>query len=346
MALPAGRYGVTKRQLNKVKNLPVNTIGMIETTAMHIYADNGVLGAKNLIPFNLEQVKADNTLGTWSGNAYTYNGVTFTINTDGSIKITGTASAVAQLYLTRRTSYDFKLAKGSYIYNGVTSGSGTSYWCSIGKNRVTGDSSQGIVDLGNDYGNSLAFDLSETSDIQVLINVAKNYVCPAGGITIYPMIRLASDSDPTFQPYAQTNRELTVNKADNSVIATVENGATASQAYTVGSHFIRNGKFCTVIASISSGDTFTEGTNYSVGNVVDNLTKQATFSGTSSETTGNVKISNSVLHILSIKNTAGKIIIPYTVDSGTYMGTWAHVCNASDLLPAVSETINIEYLYI
>lgn len=32
MALPAGRYGVTKEQLRKIKRLPINTIGMITET--------------------------------------------------------------------------------------------------------------------------------------------------------------------------------------------------------------------------------------------------------------------------------------------------------------------------
>ena len=32
---------------------------------------------------------------------------------------------------------------------------------------------------------------------------------PADGKTVYPMLRLASDTDDTYQPYAKTNKELT-----------------------------------------------------------------------------------------------------------------------------------------
>ena len=56
-----------------------------------------------------------------------------------------------------------------------------------------------------------------------------------------------------------------------SVVGTVESGTTASQAYAVGEHFIRNDKFCTAIASIASGATLTQGTNYVEGTIADNI---------------------------------------------------------------------------
>lgn len=58
---------------------------------------------------------------------------------------------------------------------------------------------------------------------------------------------------------------LDAQKADNSVIAPVENGTTASKAYAVGSHFIRGGKFCTCKANTAQGETCTLNTNYVEG---------------------------------------------------------------------------------
>jgi hypothetical protein len=72
------------------------------------------------------------------------------------------------------------------------------------------------------------------------------------------------------------NTELTVTKADNSVIAPVENGSTASQAYAVGEHFIRDGAFCTCKQAISQGGSFTLNTNYTAGDVADELTNKVT----------------------------------------------------------------------
>ena len=54
-------------------------------------------------------------------------------------------------------------------------------------------------------------------------------------------------------------------KVDNSVVGPVEDGETASQAYAVGEHFIKDGKFCTAIQTIAAEATLTKDTNYVEG---------------------------------------------------------------------------------
>lgn len=53
-------------------------------------------------------------------------------------------------------------------------------------------------------------------------------------------------------------------KSDNSNLATIESGTTASQAYTVGDYLVYNGQLCKVISAIAQGDTLTVGTNIEV----------------------------------------------------------------------------------
>lgn len=78
MALPAGRYGVTKRQLNKIKNLPVNTIGMIEAAVEDVtdlMEDTvGWLG-KNLVTTITEgySIREDGTISENAGFNYINN---------------------------------------------------------------------------------------------------------------------------------------------------------------------------------------------------------------------------------------------------------------------------------
>ena len=72
-------------------------------------------------------------------------------------------------------------------------------------------------------------------------------------------------------------------KAEKTTIGTVENGTTASQAYAVGEHFIRNDKFCTAIASIASGATLTLNTNYVEGTIAECIARQGTYSTTETE---------------------------------------------------------------
>ena len=58
---------------------------------------------------------------------------------------------------------------------------------------------------------------------------------------------------------------------DLSMLAPIENGATASQAYAVGKYFLRNNQFCKAKTAIASGATFTLGTNYETTTVAAEL---------------------------------------------------------------------------
>ena len=60
-------------------------------------------------------------------------------------------------------------------------------------------------------------------------------------------------------------------EAVNDALAPPENGSTASQSYAIGEHFMRNGEFCTAIAAITSGASFTLNTNYVVGTIAEAL---------------------------------------------------------------------------
>ena len=89
-----------------------------------------------------------------------------------------------------------------------------------------------------------------------------------GSITVdNVMIRPAEIADSAYAPPIYDNTELEAKKTDNSVIAPVENGPTASQAYSVAQHFIKDGAFCTATTTIAYGETLTEGTNYTKGDV-------------------------------------------------------------------------------
>lgn len=88
------------------------------------------------------------------------------------------------------------------------------------------------------------------------------------------MLFIKAKTTSTRITYAEVNDERTTEnnvwsaekvnntKADNSVIAPVESGTTASQAYAAGAHFIRDSAFCTAKTAIAQGEAFTLNTNY------------------------------------------------------------------------------------
>ena len=78
----------------------------------------------------------------------------------------------------------------------------------------------------------------------------------------------ASETDSTYEPYYVPLKD---SKADTSTIAPTENGSTTSQAYAVGSHAIRNGKFITWKNAKAQGETINDASDYTSGDVADEL---------------------------------------------------------------------------
>ena len=131
-------------------------------------------GGKNLLPTTVTEIKTLNTAGTWNGNAYTLNGVTFTIVTDDAgnvtgITVSGTASATARL----------------------TSGGGSSSY----NMRVYPSSGTAIA---TDTGNGATFEYQD--GYFVAITVVKETAI-SSPITYKPMVRIATDADTSFAPY-------------------------------------------------------------------------------------------------------------------------------------------------
>ena len=154
---------------------------------------------KNLLPVDIVHIKEKNTSGTWSGNTYTQNGVTFTVETDNEgnvidIKVNGTASATTTFYILSNMQSFFNAILGkTVILNGAPAGGSASTW------RMQLWSSS--LDTKQDTGNGITISVpSEYESHNIVIIIG-------GGTTVSnllfkPMIRLASVTDATFEPYS------------------------------------------------------------------------------------------------------------------------------------------------
>ena len=145
---------------------------------------------KNVLPLTIEEIKKSSTAGTWSGNNYTVNDVTFAVITDEngvvtSVNAIGTASADAVLVVSR----DIKLDSGNYTMNGCPSGGSSSTY----EQYIT-------TPYTEDVGDGVDFTISSQKPT-FAVKIVNGYAIPSGGLTFYPMIRLASVTDATFAPY-------------------------------------------------------------------------------------------------------------------------------------------------
>lgn len=133
-------------------------------------------GGKNLLPY------------PYTSSPGAYNGVTFTINDDGTVNVSGTSTSTVYFNLRSSTQgQKFTLKAGSYIVNG-------SYGDAI---IVIGKASNNTA-IGSTNINNGLFSIEEDTEafafIQILTGITING-------TIKPMIRLSSVSDDSFAPY-------------------------------------------------------------------------------------------------------------------------------------------------
>ena len=191
---------LTESQLDAVNSgITSDGVAQIETNKTNILSvyDTGY-AKKNLIDCSLTTLKALNNGGTWNGNVYTHNYVTYTINSDMTISIacsTATHSASA-LYLLS----NFKFANKSYSVTGANGGSSETAFL-----RINSDNDTYVT---ADTGNGAIFTGESTKTYGCRILVQTNAVV---NLTFKPMIcdKSLYDVSPTFQPYALSNVELT-----------------------------------------------------------------------------------------------------------------------------------------
>lgn len=173
--LGSGNYSNVQTELNKI-NDSIN-----------------LNGAKNYIPYPFISISNDR----------------FTINSDGSISVTsGTVSTRTILHITHHETY-WTLPVGKYILSkGMETPSTGSSMAIV----VDGCNSDGwiknLAKSTNPDEVEFEVDYDGYDRIEIYAVADSGYTVPENAV-FYPMIRLASNNDSTFEPFAMTNRAIT-----------------------------------------------------------------------------------------------------------------------------------------
>lgn len=233
---------------------------------------------KNKLPLTVDGIKALNTTGTWSGNVYSHNNATFELLTDTDNNIIGikvnssgtTGNAVLYLVPTGTSSLATYLSNGvSYKANGATSSS--SFRFDVESNGEW----QTITSEG-----AITFTYTSGGEDRARIFGATG--SSINNLVFYPMIRLATETDPTFEPYSNicpiegyTDCELEVtgkNLVSPSLVMSVgtNNGVTSSIAdetyhlsgttNATGYYFGSRNNYITLLAGTYTLSVFPNGT--------------------------------------------------------------------------------------
>lgn len=124
----------------------------------------------------------------------TKNGVTFTVNEDGSVTANGTATSNAIFTLS-----EISLTVGKkYTLSGCPEGGSSTTF------KLYGLDTTNWAGEGNDYGNGDTF-TNRRSPAQYRIAIYAGYT--ADNLTFYPMLRYAEISDDTYESYKPSVEE-------------------------------------------------------------------------------------------------------------------------------------------
>ena len=211
-------------------------------------------GGKNKFPLTVETLKSANTTGTWSGNVYSNQGLTYTIQTDlnnnvTGILIKGTTTGNTSFYIIKSTdavSFDTEM-----ILSGCPSGGSYSTYGFRGT-----DSS--LVEYGS------GVNVPANTGVYGRIYIAENYTLPTDGLLYQPMLRLATDSDPTFAPYSNIcpisgwDSLSLRNGGKNRVIYVIENSFIDANGV-----ILYSGDYDMLIAPVTQGVEYTVTTSSS-----------------------------------------------------------------------------------
>lgn len=193
---------------NKPENVVVNIGGEEKAVDTVIFAQS-----PNLIPFPYD------FQSTYTENPFTLNGVTFTVNDDGSITANGTNELSSTWALTIRTSLPIQVTPGNYLMYGVTGGSYTTYGlnCSLYKGTTGSDyyfRYRNIYDDNRPINSEGAPLLAEVTDttVRLIIQLTIRANVTLDNVTFTPMF-VKSDK---LLPFKKYSREVVFSKLDTT----------------------------------------------------------------------------------------------------------------------------------
>lgn len=152
-----------------------------------------------------EVIEGKNLLNV-TATTQTINGVTFTVNADGSVKVNGTATA--NTFLT----FPFVLPIGEFILTGCPASGGYGNYLA----KITDRQGSAITGIADDTGSGSTFTNSSALDVQYSIRIANGYT--ASNVVFKPMLRYATEADPTFEPYYIPLKDGKFDRAEQRVL--------------------------------------------------------------------------------------------------------------------------------
>lgn len=213
-------------------------------------------GAKNFLDISVSTLKKYNTVSSavWDGPSYTQNGITYAVNSDGTISVSGMATSTSFMVLANRTYLNTKITRGRYSISGCPTGGGSSgatyrIFCLNPNANI----SNGYTDTGNGYIGEFYYDNSKDCNIAIGVGAGCVITDP---VVFKPMLCTAADwaVSQKFVPYAMSNVELTAEVKNITPTIIKDQSTSVGTSYTLISSLTQtttSGKLCRISAIIA-----------------------------------------------------------------------------------------------
>lgn len=141
----------------------------------------------------------------YSDGTKTHNGVTYTVNSDGTITTSGTATADSLFYF-HSSSAPMKLSSGAYTFSGCPAGGALDKYTIGGQNITSG------AYFSSDTGNGCPINLTESlTDIRLYISIRSGV--DATGLVFKPQLERGS-TKTDYEPYRSIALALSAGTAE------------------------------------------------------------------------------------------------------------------------------------
>lgn len=143
-----------------------------------------------------------------SASSQTIEGITWTVNSDGTVTASGTATANGSILVYHRFTSECVLNGKEVVLKGCPAGGGVGNYAIEGY-RVAGSSS--YLDNREEFGEGIKFTWNNDSSHvlpEIQLAIGANYAIQ-GTLTFKPMLYDARLKPTGYVPYAMTNKELT-----------------------------------------------------------------------------------------------------------------------------------------
>jgi len=198
---------------------------------LHGYDHPWVEGAgKNKLPLTVDGIKALNpsSRGTWTGNTYEFRGIKYELITNSTgavvrIHISGQNADPSYMDIAKISSIPY----GTYIINGGNSHVGSRAYNYDGTNSATSRGADITITTTEASGDNTFDIIVSKSDEEVNTDV-------------YPMLRLASETDATFEPYSNIcpisgRTEVNVERTGKNLLPTYTTTTISGVTFTANS---------------------------------------------------------------------------------------------------------------